>query len=58
VAINVGHGINAVLLLEAVERIGDHARLAEYLICLARGEDVRHSGAREQQDGADAGRAS
>jgi phosphate transport system protein len=39
---NVGHAINVVLLVKALERIGDQARnLAEYIIYLVRGEDVR-----------------
>lgn len=40
---NVGHAIHIVLLTKAVERIGDHARnIAEYVIYMVRGEDVRH----------------
>ena len=40
---NVGHAIYIVLLTKAVERIGDHARnIAEYVIYMVRGEDVRH----------------
>lgn len=41
---NVGNAINVVLLVKALERIGDQARnLAEYVIYLVRGEDVRQA---------------
>jgi phosphate transport system protein len=40
---NVGHAIHIVLLIKAIERIGDHARnIAEYVIYMVHGEDVRH----------------
>ena len=40
---NVGHAIHIVLLIKSIERIGDHARnIAEYVIYMVRGEDVRH----------------
>lgn len=41
---NVGHVINIVLVLKSLERIGNHAHnLAEYIVYLVSGEDVRHS---------------
>lgn len=40
---NMGHAINLVEIIKALERIGEHARnLAQYAIYSARGEDVRH----------------
>jgi phosphate transport system protein len=40
---NVGHAIQIVLLTKSIERIGDHARsIAEYVIYMVHGEDVRH----------------
>lgn len=40
---NVGHAITVMLIIKALERIGDHAiNLAEYVIYLIKGKDVRH----------------
>lgn len=39
----IGHAINVLFIIKALERIGDHAKnIAEYLIYLVRGKDVRH----------------
>jgi phosphate transport system protein len=40
---NVGHTIHIVLMIKALERIGDHARnIAEYIVYMVLGEDIRH----------------
>ena len=46
---NVGHVVEVVLMTKALERVGDHARnLAEYVVYLIGGKDIRHPHARAQ----------
>jgi phosphate transport system protein len=43
---NIGFAVSAVLIIKALERIGDHAKnMAEYVIFRIKGEDIRHSSA-------------
>ena len=40
---NVGHIIDVTFILKSLERIGDHSRnVAEYVVFLVKGKDVRH----------------
>ena len=49
---NVGHAVNITLILKALERIGEHAgNLAEYVVYLIRGQDVRHPGLSQVEGG-------
>lgn len=52
----ISRALNVLWSLRALERIGDHARnLAQYVVYLVRGEDVRHDSYDEIQEQIDAG---
>ncbi len=44
----IGHAISVIFIIKALERIGDHSRnIAEYIIYLVKGKDVRHTNTKE-----------
>ena len=47
----IGHATNVLFMIKGLERIGDHAKnIAEYVIYLVRGKDVRHMDVSSRQE--------
>ena len=45
----IGQAIDVIFMLRSLERIGDHAKnLAEYVVYLAKGKDIRHTAALQE----------
>lgn len=46
----IGHAIDVIFMIKALERIGDHAKnIAEYVVYMVKGRDVRHLSATDLQ---------
>lgn len=47
----IGHAIDVMFVIKALERIGDHAKnIAEYIIFLVKGKDIRHLSTEDAED--------
>lgn len=47
----IGHAIDVIFMIKALERIGDHAKnIAEYVIYMVKGKDIRHLNLDAQQE--------
>ena len=50
----IGHAIDVLFIVKALERIGDHAKnIAEYIVFLVQGKDIRHLSAEAAQEAMD-----
>ncbi|MEE4377481.1 MAG: phosphate signaling complex protein PhoU [Candidatus Competibacteraceae bacterium] len=48
----IGHAINVIFMIKSLERIGDHAKnIAEYVIYLVKGTDIRHASVDDIEQG-------
>lgn len=48
---NIGHAINTLMILKALERVGDHSKnIAEYVIYHVKGKDIRNTDGKEPTD--------